>query len=124
MNRAMTRTAVTVGTGVGALALAAAATLGGFVQLPGLTAGEGRPPCGTLPTAEEVASALAAHRDVTAALVEVTGGRVSTIAPCDGDRADRAMVRLTVPDQDARDRAADWLGQHDGYGVPLEVEVD
>jgi len=109
-------------TGAGLLVLAAG-VLGGFVAVPGNTS-PGRPACDVLPTTREVTAALKAHPEVTEGLRSAAGRiRVSVSRPCSGDYADRALVRVRVTDDDGRDSLGDWLGTHDGYGVPIEVTV-
>lgn len=115
---------VMAGSVLGCLALAAGAVLGGFLPIPGMGGSMTHPPCQSLPTSERVAAAIESHRPVTAAIQTLVGGAsVSITHPCDGAFADRALVRVTVPDAKARQRLLAWLGTHDGYGVPLEVEV-
>jgi hypothetical protein len=118
------RTSVVAGSVLGCLALAAGAVLGGFVPIPGLGGSMTHPPCQSLPTSDRVAAAIASHQPVTEAIQTlVDGATVSIKHPCDGAFADRALVRVAVPDAKARQRLLAWLGTHDGYGVPLEVEV-
>lgn len=97
--------------------------LSGVVPVPGRSASP-RPPCRDLPSEQQVVAALANHPETTRALTAaVPGARVSVSRPCGGEQADRALVRVSVPDGASRDAVGDWLGSHDGYGVPLEVET-
>lgn len=107
---------------LGVVVLTVGAVLGGFVPLPGLTS-PARPPCEALPTAAEVRRAVERHGEATSGLLAAGGTEVSVSRPCSGEHADRALVRVTVPDAEALDRVSRWLETHDGYGVPLEVEV-
>jgi hypothetical protein len=120
----MSRMTIALATLAGCLALAAGAVLGGFVPLPGLGSSQARPPCNALPSVGEVTTAIEEHTEVTSSLRDaVDGAQVSVARPCDGAHADRALVRVTVTDGDARDELTRWLGTHDAYGVPLEIEV-
>jgi hypothetical protein len=120
----MSRMTIALTTMAGCLALAAGAVLGGFVPVPGIGSSQARPPCHALPSVGEVTTAVEEHSEVTSSLEDaVDGAQVSVARPCEGTHADRALVRVTVADRGARDELNRWLGTHDGYGVPLEIEV-
>lgn len=119
----MRRALLVVGCTAAAVVAVGGGVLSGVVPLPGSRA-SARPPCSDLPGEQEVVTALGWHRAVTTALTQaVPGAWVSVSRPCAGDQADRALLRVTVPDGEARHAVQEWLGTHDGYGVPVEIET-
>lgn len=79
------------------------------------------PPCGELPTREEVAEAISRHTTLVDELTAAGDGVEVTIGtPCPD--TDQALVTVRVTNSEEEDAVREILGDSDGFGVPATVE--
>jgi len=80
------------------------------------------PPCDELPTRQQVATALAAHRDLADRLESLGPGvSVAVGSPCGGGLADRALVDVRYASADERRAIDRALTEADGFDAPVAV---